>query len=235
HPLPGSDAMQLPVFGPRAWLWLDFRRSLTNANQSLRLRMVKRLDDRPFVLRSFVAEAPIETSPGALGVLVESPRGIEPGSIAVENGRVTFTLKTPLEWAVNQELLIDLVSSDSNQMLVDFPGDRAVSFGTAVGVENLRRDRDAYTFNLVNPTLEHQVVNVRFTRLNARDMDLYLDGVKSDRLFDNEPRDGLSVIAAVSAVSAARAARLKKVAASIQAARETAYREGKIKLLEARF
>src|SRR5204863_10200416 len=52
---------------------------------------------------------------------------------------------------------------------------------------------------------------------------------------DNEPRDGLSVIAAVSAVSAARAARLKKVAASIQAARETAYREGKIKLLEARF
>ena len=59
HALPGSDALQLPIFGPRAWFWLDFRRSLTNANQSLRLRMVKRLDDRPFTLRSFVAEAPI--------------------------------------------------------------------------------------------------------------------------------------------------------------------------------
>src|SRR5205823_5018606 len=134
---------------------------------------------------SLVTDAPIETTPGALGVLVQSPRGIERGETEVEGGQVTFTFKTPLPWEAGQEITLDLVSSDSNQLLVDFEGDRAVSMGAPVRVDGLRRDRDAPTFRLVNPTPDRQVVNLRFRRLNLRDYDVYLGGVKATRLFDN--------------------------------------------------
>src|SRR5262249_45616353 len=95
HPPSRADPLPVPLFGPGAGLWLDYRRSRSNANSSLRLNLVKRCDEQPFVLRSLVTDTPIETTPGALGVLVQSPRGIERGQTEVEGGQVTFTFKTP--------------------------------------------------------------------------------------------------------------------------------------------
>jgi uncharacterized protein (DUF608 family) len=230
----GADNLQVPVFGPRAWFWLDCQRSLTNANVSIRLKLVKRLDDRPIFLRSFVTAAPIETSPASLGVLLQGPRGIEAGKVTVEDDRVTFVLRSALEWVPGQEVTIDLVTPDSNQLLVDAGAERAVSFGSAVRVEGVKREREAVRFTLVNPTPERQVVNLRFQRLNVRDHEVYLNGFKTGHLFDNEPRDRLAVVAGASPVAIARINRLKKVAVRLQTARETIYREGKLPLVEAR-
>jgi uncharacterized protein (DUF608 family) len=231
----GEDVMQIPVFGPRTWLWLDCRRSRVNANVSLRAKMVRRTDDRPYILQTLSLDAPLETSAGATGVLVQSARGVEAGRTIVEEGRVTFAFKTPLEWAVGQELAIDLVSTDSNQLLLDVASERAVSMGAPVRVDGLRRERDGASFRLANPTPDRQVVSVRFLRLEPRDYDTYLNGIKVSRLFDNEPRDRLAVVVPASPVASGRVTRLQKIVARLQAARETAYKEGKLPLLEARF
>ncbi len=126
------------------------------------------------------------------------------------------------------------MSPDSNQLLVDFENDRAVSMGAPVRVDGIRRDRDVASFRIVNPTPDRQVVNLRFRKSGLRDYDFYLDGTRSTRLFDTDGRDRLAVITPASPVSEARAARLRKVADRLQTARETAYREGKLPLIEQR-
>lgn len=234
RPPASAMALQVPAIGPHAWMWVDYRRRLSSPNVNLRVKLLRRVEEAALTLQTLSLEAPVGTGPATLGVLVQSPRGIEAGKTEVQDGQVTFTFKSPLEWKVGEELIVDLVSANSNQILVDVQGDRAISLGSPALIDGLRRERDMIQFRLVNPLPGRQVVNLRFTKPNVRDYDLYLNGVRSARLFENEGKDRIAVVTAASPVAESRAARLRKVASRLQENRELAYKEGKLPLIQAR-
>ncbi len=225
------NGLHAPLFGPRYWAWIDYARNPNNAATNLRLKLIKKFDDRPVILNALTTAVPVGTNLDDLMVLVSGPGGMAEGKTEVVEGKLQFTFKLPYEWRPNETLEMTVVPPDANNLVLSFSPSRVWSYGSVVSAKELHREREI-RFVLVNPTRERQVVNVRFREPSDRNYEVYQNGTKLFRFTPDTPVERLSVLAPASPVRSDRVDRLREAEARLQAAREQANREGKVAALE---
>lgn len=227
-----QNGLHAPLFAPRYWAWIDYARNPNNAATNLRLKLIKKFDDRPVILNAVTTAVPVGANLDDLLVLVSGPGGMAEGKTEVIEGKLQFTFKLPYEWRPNETLELTVVPPDANNLVLSFSPSRVLSYGSVVTAKDLHREREI-RFVLVNPTRERQVVNVRFREPSDRNYEVYQNGTKLFRFTPDTPEERLSVLTPASPVRADRVDRLREAEARLQAAREQANQEGKVAALEA--
>ncbi|MFN3650664.1 MAG: GH116 family glycosyl-hydrolase [Armatimonadota bacterium] len=226
--LPTSwNGFHAPLFSPRYWAWADYARNPLNAATNLRLKLVKKLDDRPVLLNALTTTAPAGTALDDLMLLVTGPAGALEGKAELVGEKLTYTFKVPYEWRPGETLEVSMVPPEANQLVLAFNPEQVLSYGSQVTAKDLQRDKQI-KFTLVNPTKERQVVNVRFRGTSDRNFEVYQNGTQLPRFTPDTEDERLTLVVPASPVSEERVQRLRRVDERLQAARGEASRAGKL-------
>lgn len=227
-----QNGLHAPFFAPRYWAWIDYARNANNAATNLRLKLVKKFDDKPVLLNALTTAAPVGARPEDLIVVVSGPGGAVEGKTEVVEGKLQFTFKLPYEWRPNETVELTVVPPDANNLLLEFSPNKVLNYGSVVTARDLHRDREI-RFTLQNPTRERQVVNVRFREPSDRNYEVYQNGTKLPfRFTPDTPEERLSILVPASPVRLERLEQIRAVEGRLQAAREQANREGKLAAVE---
>jgi non-lysosomal glucosylceramidase len=231
--LPTSwNGLHAPVFGPRHWSWIDYARNPYNAATDLRIKLVKKLDDRPVMLNGLTTPAPAGADLDDLTLIVTGPAGSIDGKAELEGGRLVYTFKTPLEWRLGETLDVTAVPPDANNIVLAFDPPRVISYGALVRAKDLSRDRQI-KFTLVNPTHERQVVNVRLRGVTDRTYEVFQNGTQLDDKFGVEKEsDRYPVVVPSSPIGYERVAVLQETLERLRASHDAAGKAGKLASLQ---
>lgn len=227
----GWTGLHAPLFAPRYWAWIDYARNPSNAATDLRLKLVKKFDDRPVLLNGLTTVAPAGTKLEELTLIVTGPAGAVEGKAEISGGRLRYTFKAPVEWRPGETMEMNVVPPDANNIVLAFAPNQVVSYGSVVTAKDLHKD-DEIRFTLVNPTKERQVVNVRFRSTPDRNYEVYKNGVLVQRFTPDNANQRLPLVVQASTIGFERVETLRQTANRLQAAREQATREGRLAPLE---
>lgn len=215
-----ATELRVPFFAPRRWLWVEHLRTPSSASMHLRVRLLKRFDERPDPLREIVTSMPPALGGDNPLILVTGPEGEIPSEIFRENRRLRIRFKTPYEWRLYETIEVAIVPQRANNLMVQIDPPRSLSLGSDVEAEAIRTvDRDIH-FNLVNPTPGQQVANVRFRDLREQPYDVYVNGIETGRFTPADSETRLAVIVPGSPIEIERVVRLRGYRTRLAAARD---------------
>jgi len=216
-----ANGLHAPLFSPRYWAWIDYARHPNNAATNLRLKLLKKFDDRTVALSALTTNAPAGAQVETLTLLVSGPAGPILGRAEIADGKLTYVFKQPYEWRLGETLEFTVVPPDANNIVLQFKPDKVFSYGALVSAKDVRRDQDV-RFTLVNPSPERQVVKVRFRNLPDLNFEVYQNGQAVQRFTPQNQADRLTLTIPASPISYERVQRLQEAEARLRGAREEA-------------
>lgn len=216
------EGLRAPIFTPRYWAWMEYARSPHSAAVNLRLRLLKKFDDRPVMLTGLTVPAP----PGArledLSLLITGPGGEVESRAELQGDLVAFVFKLPYEWRLGEVLEATVVPAEANTLLLTLgPGNaaRMRSLGSVVTAREVSREQQV-RFTLINPARERQVVNIRFANPRERNFEVWLNGQQLGRFTPDTPDERLTLVVPASSVPYERITALRAVLTRLDAAAE---------------
>ncbi len=219
------NGLHAPLYGPRYWAWLDYSRNPNNAATNLRLKLVKKLDDRPVTLTSLTTSVAPGTRLDRMTLLVSNADGTLLGKPSLQDGRLEYVFKQPLEWRQGETLEMTLVPAEANNLVLSFGPSKVLTYGSVVTAKDLART-EQIRFTLVNPTRERQVVNVRFRGVQDRQFEVYQNGLSIPRFTPDTDEERLSITVPTSPIGFDRVEVLRSTAGRIRIARSLAAGRG---------
>jgi uncharacterized protein (DUF608 family) len=225
------NGLHAPLFSPRFWAWADYGRTVNNASADLRVKLVRKFDERPLVLNGLTTTAPSGVKAEELTLLVTGPGGPIEGKAEITEGRLVYTFKAPFEWRLGVTIQATLVPPDANNLVVAFNPNRIYNYGSLVTARDLQKDKQV-RFTLVNPTPERQVVNIRFRDPSSRNYEVFQNGTQLPRFTPDTEDERLSLVVPASPVGRERSERLSRALERLRAARAQAEREGKLEAVD---
>jgi non-lysosomal glucosylceramidase len=211
--------LHAPLFGPQYWAWMDYTRSAGNAATSLRLRLIKRFQGDPVVLRGLTTRVPPGLRAREVSLVALGPTGPIAGTVEISGGKLHYTFDDPFEWRLGETLELTIAPPETNTIVIAQEPPRAMSYGSVVTVKEMSRG-EAIRLSLVNPTPERQVVNLRFAVPVPQLFDVYQNGEQVGVFAPESGQQRLTLIVPASTVSPARIANLRRLQGRLEGLRE---------------